>query len=238
MVYVEWPLAATLSEAEELTALAKKKGVKTIVGVQARASPLEIKLREILGKNELGTILSSTVNATFSGLPHDMFPVGAEYYMDINSGGNPLTIFFGHFLDSFVHVLGDFGPQLSAVFDVKYPRTKIVDFTTGNLDFKGEIDRTAPDHVFVQGKLESGALASIAYRTVPVPQIQEQGVIWTITGTEGEIVVEAKLGQWQMFEAGALTVKLRKGKGEVEVLDLGTSFPPFSSQHSSSPRFS
>ena len=80
-VYVEWPLAATIAESEELTALAKEKGVKTIVGVQARASPLITKLRSILKNNELGTILSSTVNATFSGLPHDMFPVGAEYYM-------------------------------------------------------------------------------------------------------------------------------------------------------------
>lgn len=80
-VYVEWPLAATLSQAEELTALAKEKGVKNIVGVQARASPLVIKLRSILKNNEIGTILSSTVNATFSGLPHDMFPNGAEYYL-------------------------------------------------------------------------------------------------------------------------------------------------------------
>lgn len=78
---MEWPLAATVAEAEELAELAKEKGVKTIVGVQALASPLVGRLRDILGNGELGTILSSTVNATFSGLPHDMFPVGAEYYM-------------------------------------------------------------------------------------------------------------------------------------------------------------
>jgi len=221
MVYVEWPLAATVSEAEELTALAKAKNLKTIVGVQARASPLEAKLRSILASGSLGTILSSTVNATFSGLPHDMFPVGAEYYLDINSGGNPFTIFIGHFLDSFVYLLGDFGNKISAVFDVKYPQTKLIDFTDPKLEVKGVVDRSAPDHVFALGKLKSGALASIAYRTVPVPQVQEQGLIWTITGTEGELVVETAPGMWQMFEADGLTVKLRKGKGEIEVIDLG-----------------
>jgi predicted dehydrogenase len=80
-VFVEWPLAATLSESEELTTLAKDKGVRNIVGVQARASPLITKLRSILKNNEIGTILSSTVNVTFKGFPHDMFIVGADYYM-------------------------------------------------------------------------------------------------------------------------------------------------------------
>ena len=80
-VFVEWPLAATISESEELTALAKEKGVKNIVGVQARSSHLITKLRSLLQNNEIGTILSSTVNATFTSIPHDMFPLGSEYYM-------------------------------------------------------------------------------------------------------------------------------------------------------------
>ena len=35
-VLVEWPLGADLTQAEELTALAQKEGVKNIVGLQAR----------------------------------------------------------------------------------------------------------------------------------------------------------------------------------------------------------
>ncbi|TVY83515.1 Galactose/lactose metabolism regulatory protein GAL80 [Lachnellula suecica] len=220
-VFVEWPLAATLAQSEELTALAKEKGVRNIVGVQARASPLITKLRSLLTANSIGSILSTTVVGTFSGLPHDVFPVGAEYYMDINSGGNPFYIFFGHFLDSFLHVLGPWSEDphyLSAVLDTKYTTTKLVDFATGEV--KGEIPRTAPDHVLVQGKLASDALASISYRTVPTAQVQEPGIIWTITGTEGEIVVEARQGQWQMLGAQALVVKMRQGKGEVETIEL------------------
>ncbi|TVY90117.1 Galactose/lactose metabolism regulatory protein [Lachnellula willkommii] len=220
-IFVEWPLAATLSQAEELTALAKEKGVKNIVGVQARVSPLVIKLRSILKNNDIGTILSSTVNATFSGIPHDMFPNGAEYYLDINSGGNAFYITFGHFFDSFTHVLGPFSSPLNAVFDLKYPRTKLVDFVT--MTQHAELDRTAPDHVFVQGKLASGALASIAFRTVPThtKEVEDRFLTWTITGTEGEIVVIQKEGNWQMLESDGFVVKIRKGKGEVETVDLG-----------------
>ena len=38
-VFVEWPLGNGLQEAEELAALAKKQGVKTLVGLQSRLSP-------------------------------------------------------------------------------------------------------------------------------------------------------------------------------------------------------
>jgi predicted dehydrogenase len=36
-VFVEWPLGASVAEAEELTKLAAARGVKTIVGLQARS---------------------------------------------------------------------------------------------------------------------------------------------------------------------------------------------------------
>ena len=38
-VFVEWPLGRTLAEAEEMAALAKSMGVRTMVGLQARQGP-------------------------------------------------------------------------------------------------------------------------------------------------------------------------------------------------------
>ena len=43
-VFVEWPLANGLQEAEELATLAKKQGVKTVVGLQARLAPSILKV--------------------------------------------------------------------------------------------------------------------------------------------------------------------------------------------------
>lgn len=43
-VFVEWPLAGTLADAEEMAAFAKKQGVKTWVGLQARMQPAMLKV--------------------------------------------------------------------------------------------------------------------------------------------------------------------------------------------------
>jgi predicted dehydrogenase len=95
-VYVEWPLGASLAEAEELTRLAQENGVKTMVGVQARADRLVIKLKEIVASGEIGDVVSSSVLASTSSLPGDRWVEGAEYYLDFSSGGNEFHIFFAH----------------------------------------------------------------------------------------------------------------------------------------------
>jgi predicted dehydrogenase len=95
-VFVEWPLGASLAESEELAALAKRNGVRTIVGLQARADPLVHKLKEILESGQIGDILSTSILGPMSGLPTDVWFDGAEYYLDMKNGGNHFMIFFGH----------------------------------------------------------------------------------------------------------------------------------------------
>lgn len=47
-VFVEWPLGANLAEAEEMNSLAKKQGVKTYVGLQARVQAPFVKVSRVL----------------------------------------------------------------------------------------------------------------------------------------------------------------------------------------------
>lgn len=218
-VFVEWPLGANLAQAKEMAAKAKEKNVKTVVGVQARASPLITKLREIIGNGEIGTILSTVVQGNFSALPIDVFIDGAEYYLDAKSGGNSLTIFFGHFLDSFLHVLGPFSPKeenFSAILETKFPDVKLMDETW---KFVSEVKRTSPDHIAVQGTLENGAIASINYSTFPHSALDE-GVRWTISGTKGQIVVTTGVDQWQNMPNEKIVVKVKRAEQDVEVVAL------------------
>lgn len=60
-VFSEWPLARNLAEAEELTQMAKEKGLKTMVGLQARQNPSIIKAKEIVASGKLGKILGTTM---------------------------------------------------------------------------------------------------------------------------------------------------------------------------------
>jgi predicted dehydrogenase len=47
-VYCEWPLANGLNEAETLAALAKKKGVLAVAGLQARSAPALAYVRDLV----------------------------------------------------------------------------------------------------------------------------------------------------------------------------------------------
>jgi predicted dehydrogenase len=95
-VFVEWPLASNIADIEELTQLARDKGVKTIVGLQARASPVVVKIKDIVQSGKLGKILSSTVVGSFSGVPNTVWMEGAEYYLDAQAGAGLFNVFFGH----------------------------------------------------------------------------------------------------------------------------------------------
>ncbi|KAB5536304.1 putative oxidoreductase [Coniochaeta sp. 2T2.1] len=219
-VYVEWPLGATLAESEELTRLAKENGVRTIVGVQARADRVVLKLKEILASGEVGDVMSSTVTASTGVLSSDAWMEGLEYYVDFSSGGNEYHIFFAHFLDSFVSVLGD--------FDDVHGILKSFNKTTAIFNNKGELidpayPRTTPDHILVQGTLNSGAVASIIFRK-PKAAVDNVGFRWIITGTKGEIEVTTKETQWQMADP-SFKLRVKVGKEpearEVDYTDDG-----------------
>ena len=52
-----------------------------------------------------------------------------------------------------------------------------------------KIPKDAPDEIFVQGKLNSGAVVSANFRRIPfgLRTVDNNGLRWVITGTEGEI---------------------------------------------------
>lgn len=95
MAFVEWPLGCNTAQAEELTELAKKKNVKTLVGLQGRQSNITRTLKEIVASGKLGKVLSSTVVAE-SGVFDNEIPIKYKYFTETKNGGNNFTIFFGH----------------------------------------------------------------------------------------------------------------------------------------------
>ena len=60
-VYCEWPLGNGLQEAESLTALAKKKGVLAVAGLQARSAPAVAYVRDLVEQGYVGEVLSTTL---------------------------------------------------------------------------------------------------------------------------------------------------------------------------------
>jgi predicted dehydrogenase len=136
-------------------------------------------------------------------------------------------------LDSFINIVGDFD-DVTARFQTMAPRIPV-------MNAKGEMinagyKKTCPDHVFLHGILESGAIASIAQRHTGT-SADGVGVHWIISGTEGEIEVTVPdtplQAQWQFGDPGR-ALKLRIGTGEIQnvkfldngdVLEANVPFP-------------
>src|SRR5207244_4453622 len=60
-VYCEWPLGNGLQEAENLAALAKQQGVLAVAGLQARAAPSVLYVRDLVRQGYVGEVLSTTL---------------------------------------------------------------------------------------------------------------------------------------------------------------------------------
>jgi predicted dehydrogenase len=55
-VFVEWPIASSIAKAGELTGLAEAGGVRTLVGLQTRADPLLLRIKELVGGDKIGKL--------------------------------------------------------------------------------------------------------------------------------------------------------------------------------------
>lgn len=156
-VYTEWPLGRDLSEAEDMQRFAVEKGVKTAVGLQGRCHPTYLRLKELLEEGYVGEVLSAKVNQIGSGLLTRTSD--RTWQRDVTLGANTLTIAFGHVIDALCMCLGEFS-QLSAIVSNKVSQWHETD--TDRI-----VDVTSPDHVMVNGILESGVLVDACVSVVP-----------------------------------------------------------------------
>jgi predicted dehydrogenase len=117
--FVEWPLGANLQQAEEMLAAAKKSGSKTIVGLQARPSPVTQRIKQLVGDKVIGDLLSSVMNYSV-GFVADVEPLGVDYMTKKAVGGNLMTILYSHMADPAYFALGGLD-QLSALLTTVSP---------------------------------------------------------------------------------------------------------------------
>ena len=201
-VYCEWPLGRDLDDARAMAALAARRGVRTVVGLQARQAPAIEFVQQLLRDGYVGEVLSTTMVGL--SIPGNVVGQPNAYMLDKANGANLLTIPVGHSLDILNYVLGEFA-DLSAVSDLRRP--VIIIEETGE-----RIVKTAADQIAVIGTLMSGATASIHIREAVAGGT---GFLWEINGTDGTLRITARQAQPQIFP---LTVAGAKGGKEPAVL--------------------
>ena len=204
-VYCEWPLGNGLTEAQTLAALAKKKGVLAVVGLQARSAPSVAYVRDLIKQGYVGEVLSTSLIGSGYGWGPTVEPFNA-YLNDKKNGATILSIPLGHTVDALCHCLGEVR-ELSATMTMRRKSFTIV----GTGERK---PMATEDQVCVSGLLEGGAALSVHYRGGLSPGTN---LLWEINGTEGDLQLTAAVGHAQMFE-----MTVRGGKGAQTALEVLT----------------
>src|SRR5213594_1485107 len=204
-VYCEWPLGNGLKEAQTLAALAKKKGVLAVVGLQARSAPSVAYVHDLIKQGYVGEVLSTSLIGSGMGWGPTVEPFNV-YLNDKKNGATLLSIALGHAADALCHCLGEVR-ELSATMTMR--RKSFTVAGTGESK-----PMAADDQVAVSGLLEGGAAFSIHYRG---GSSRGTNLLWEINGTEGDLQLTAQGGQAQLFE-----MTVRGGKGAQSSLEILT----------------
>jgi predicted dehydrogenase len=175
-VYCEWPLGKDTKEAEELAALARKLKLRTMVGLQRRASPAFLYLRELIRDGYVGEMLSVNLSHMMSGVLTRT--ADRTWQRDVTLGANPLTITFGHAFDAMCMVAGELA-EVSALVSTQVKQWHESD--TGQY-----VDVTSPDNIMIHGRLENGAVVSA---TVGVQPYLGSSYRLEIYGREGTLMM-------------------------------------------------
>lgn len=229
-IYIEWPLAATVEQAQEMVFLAKEKNVKTIIGLQGRVSPTLLTIKKLVDTGRLGTIHSINIHAANGNWQNNVASNRYWYFIDRKVGGNLLTIYGGHILDSVMSCLGElksgsYKPMLANL----RPKMHIMQ-EDGSLSTE-VYDKTTPDQIMLQGILDRKPPAVFSLHLRAGSKFKDApGSTWKIYGEKAELVVEFASAGPQVGAASSMKLcDFEKGEVETIVVDEGgerwTSLP-------------
>jgi predicted dehydrogenase len=156
-VYCEWPLGATLAEAEDMANLAAERALYTAVGLQAHSDPALMYARELVQQGFIGEILA--VDFSYVSKATTRRGAGRIWQSDRKAGANILTIGGGHAIDALNFVLGDFREVSARI------ATKITEWHNTDTGQTTPVD--SPDWVNVSGRLQGDAEVSFLVASVP-----------------------------------------------------------------------
>jgi predicted dehydrogenase len=206
-VFCEWPLGATLAEAQEMATYAKARGLKTMVGLQARSDPTLMYARDLIREGYIGDVLT----ANLSAISQQALERGAGRIWQGNrvNGANTLTIAGGHAVDGLCYVLGEFD-ALAARLATRIKAWKSTE--TGQ-----DVPVDSPDTISVAGVLQSGAEVSVHVAAIP---FHPSGTRLEIYGRNGTMVISAP----RSFNIGPNVLYAAKGNAPLAEMPVPAQY--------------
>ena len=81
-VFTEWPLGANIEEAQEMADLARAKDVRAVVGLQSRAAPAVLHMKELVEDGYVGEIMSCSMRLIRGGVLERPSAAGRRTWRD------------------------------------------------------------------------------------------------------------------------------------------------------------
>ena len=206
-VYTEWPLGQNTAQAQEMAELARTKGVRNMVGLQARSAPGIMYARELVDTGYVGEVMSCHVSLIRDGLLQRTSD--RSWQRDDELGANTLTIACGHTIDALRYVVGEFS-HVSTVVSTQVDQW----FET---DTQQLVSVTAPDNILVSGRLANGGVASVHIASNPWAG---SGYRMEIYGREGTLEVSSE----ESPQLNDVSLRGAKGSNTLEELQIPARF--------------
>ena len=206
-IYTEWPLGQSTAQAIAMADLARQKGVVNMVGLQARAAPAILYLKELVADGYVGDVLSCSLRLVRGGSQER--PSDRTWQRDNELGAHTLTIAAGHSLDALRFVVGDLS-QVAAV--VSTQTAEWLETDTGQ-----RLPVTSPDNVLVSGRLRNGGVVSAHIASNPWAG---SGLRLEIYGSEGTLTATAA----DSPQLSDLTLAGVQGRGALQPLPIPARF--------------
>ena len=202
-VYTEWPLGQTTGQAQEMADLARAKGVRNLVGLQAREAPVIKHMRELVGDGYVGDVLSCHLSLVRGGSQtrHST----RTWQRDDELGAHTLTIACGHSIDALAFVVGDFS-HVSGVVS-----TQTTEWYETDTD--RHLPVTSPDNILISGRLVDGGVVSAHVASNPWAG---SGLRMEVYGTKGTLAATAQ----DSPQLSDLSLQGVQGPGELGPLEV------------------
>lgn len=176
-VYCEWPLGATLEQAQQMAGLAAERSLHTAVGLQAHSDPTLMYARELIRQGYIGEVLA--VDFAYLGKATTRRGNGRIWQSDRAAGANILTIGGGHAIDALSFVVGDFSEVFARL------TTLVTEWH--NTDTGETVPVDSPDWVSMSGRLRGKA--EVSFLVAAVPALTDGRRTFEIYGREGMLSI-------------------------------------------------
>lgn len=182
-VYCEWPLGNGLQEAEQLQRLAEQHKVRTVVGLQSRATAEMNYVRDLIRQGYVGEVLSASMvgSGIIGGA---LVPAAFAYTLDPKNGAGILSVAFSHAIDALSFALDADFVVVAATLDIRRKTAQVIETNE-------TVAMLTPDQIAVSGKLTNGAVVSAHVRG---GMSRGTNFRLEINGTRGDLIITSALG--------------------------------------------